>query len=360
MDGSMTPRERVMAVLRGEMPDQVPFTIKRPQPPQGEIERSLRNQGLTICTDALPFTIARPNVEVFRRERLENGRPCIRETLRTPVGEVWQEWSVEPAYDSRHISKHLVERLEDFEVVDFLFRDEAYTPAFEKFRRTKKILGQDGFLFAGWLPPTPILQMIWELMGAEGFAFALVDYPKAVHGLYETLLEKQREQVQLVADSPALVAHLQENLTAEIIGPKRFREYVLPVYSEFAAILHEKGKLLAAHCDGGLKAVADELATCGLDIIEAFCPPPDGNLPLAEDRRLWPDKILWINFPSPLHLRSPEEIEAHVRSILQDVAPGDRFLFGITEDIPDGVWDVSLPAISSALQKYGALPLAGV
>ena len=42
----MTPRERVLAVLRGETPDRVPFTIKRPQPPQGEIERLLRNEGL--------------------------------------------------------------------------------------------------------------------------------------------------------------------------------------------------------------------------------------------------------------------------------------------------------------------------
>ena len=355
----MTPRERVLAVLRGEMPDRVPFTIKRPQPPRGEIERKLRNEGLAICIEELPFTTSRPNVEVLSHERWKNGMPYVRETFRTPVGEISQEWAIEPGYGSRHIFQYMVTRPEDYEAAEFLIRDEVYTPAFEHFSRAEQIMGQDGFVFGGWLPPTPLMKMLWELMGAEGFAIALAEQADAFRGLYETLLEKQRQQVRLVADSPALVAHIPENLTAEMVGRERFQEYVLPVYAEFSSILKEKGKLLAAHCDGHLKLLADDLAASALDIIEAFCPFPDGDMTMAEARQCWPDKIIWINFPSPLHLEPPEKIKAHVRDILKAVAPGDRFLFGITEDIPDGVWDVSLPAISSALQEYGKLPLSG-
>jgi hypothetical protein len=79
---------------------------------------------------------------------------------------------------------------------------------------------------------------------------------------------------------------------------------------------------------------------------------------VEEARRRWPDKILWINFPSPVHLEPPERIRACVREILRAAAPGKQFLFGITEDIPDGVWDGSLPAISATLQEYGALPIS--
>ena len=116
---------------------------------------------------------------------------------------------------------------------------------------------------------------------------------------------------------------------------------------------------MAAHCDGHLKLLADSLATSALDIIEAFCPFPDGDMTMAEARRQWPDKVIWINFPSPLHLKPPEQIEVYVCEILKAAAPGNKFLFGITEDIPDGVWQVSLPAISTALQKYGKLPISG-
>jgi len=355
----MTPRERVLAALRGERPDRVPFTIKRPQPPQGEIERRLRNEGLALCIEELPFTTSRPHVEILRHERWEQGMPRVRETFRTPVGEVSQEWVIEPGYGSRHIVQHMVARPQDCEVAEFLIRDEVYTPAFEKFRRAERIMGQDGFVFGGWLPPTPLMRMLWELMGAEGFAVALAEQPEAFRRLYDALLEKQREQVRLVAESPALVAHFPENLTADMVGRERFREYVLPVYAEFSSILRAKGKLLAAHCDGRLKVLAGDLAASAVDIIEAFCPFPDGDMTMAEARRRWPDKIIWINFPSALHLEPPEKIRTHVRDILKAVAPGDRFLFGITEDIPDGVWDVSLPAISAALREYGALPLSG-
>lgn len=355
----MTPHERIVAVLRGEMPDRVPFTIKRPQPPRGEVERKLRNEGLAICIEELPFSTIRPNVEVLRREYREEGRPCVQEVYRTPVGEVSQEWAVEPAYGSRHITKFLIASPQDYEVVEFLVRDEVYTAAPDEFLKAERILGQDGFVFSGWLGPTPLLRMLWHLIGAEGFALGLVEHPRKFKSLYETLLERQREQVRLVAEGPGHVAHLAENLTAEMIGRERFREYVLPVFTEFSAILKPRGKLLAAHCDGHLKWLADDLAASALDIIEAFCPFPDGDMTMAEARRRWPDKTIWINFPSALHLRPPEEIVTFVRDILWAVAPGDKFLFGITEDIPDGVWDVSLPAISSALQKYGALPLSG-
>ena len=356
----MHPRERILAILQGGMPDRVPFTIKRPQPPQGEIERRLRNEGLAICIEELPFFTTRPNVEVLRRERFPQGssRPRFEETYRTPRGEVTETWELEPGYGSRHIVEYLVKRPQDYAVVESLVRDEVYTPAYDRFRRAERVLGQDGFVFSGWLGPTPLLKMLWELLGPEMFAVGLVDHPKEFHGLYEALLEKQLEQVRIVAEGPGLVAHFAENLTAEMIGGRRFREYVLPVYAEFSAILKPRGKLLAAHLDGHLRSLADDLAISALDIIEAFCPYPDGDMTLDVARRLWPDKILWINFPSAMHLEPPERIQACVCQLLAAAAPGQRFLFGITEDIPDGAWDVSLPVISAALQEYGTLPIS--
>jgi hypothetical protein len=354
----LNPHERIAAVLRGEMPDRVPFTIKRPQPPQGEIERRLRNEGMAICIEELPFTTTRPNVEVLLRETFEAGRPCFEETYRTEAGEVSQSWVVEPGYGSRHITRFAIKSVEDYRIVEALVQDEIYTPAFERFRRAEQVLGHDGFVFSGWLGPTPLLKMLWELMGPEMFAVGLAEHRREFDALYETLLEKQREQVRIVAAGPGLVAHFSENLTAEMIGNKRFRQYVMPVYAEFSAILKSGGKLLAAHCDGHLRSLAEELAGSALDIIEAFCPIPDGDMALSEARRQWPDKILWINFPSPVHLESPERIRTYVREILRAAAPGQRFLFGITEDIPDGVWDISLPVISAALQEYGALPIS--
>ena len=345
-------------MLNGRMPDKIPFTIKRPQPPMGVVERQLRNDGLAMCMDRMVFSTVRPNVDVFKHEYRENGRLCIQETFHTPIGEVSQIWiGGSGGYGSNKLAEYTIKTSEDYKVVEFIFNDEVYTPAYDEFTRSEEVLGDDGFIFAGWMPPTPMMQMLWQLMGIERFTIDQFDIPDTFFHLYEVLLECQRKQYEIIAEGPALVAHIQENMTSDMIGLERFEKYVVPCYNKFASILHKKGKLLAAHFDGRMKVLAHALANSDIDIIEAFCPVPDGDMEMAQARRIWKDKIIWINFPTPVHLLGPGEIAAHTRKILREVAPGDKFLFGITEDIPDKVWEISLPIISKVLEGEGCLPL---
>lgn len=53
-----------------------------------------------------------------------------------------------------------------------------------------------------------------------------------------------------------------------------------------------------------------------------------------EARQAWPDKVLWINFPSSLHLASKERI-SHVTEQIIDEAGPEALLIGITEDVPE-------------------------
>ncbi|MHB9071636.1 MAG: uroporphyrinogen decarboxylase family protein [Sedimentisphaerales bacterium] len=355
----MTPRQRILSVLGGQMPDKIPFTIKRPQPPIGPIERKLRNDGLAVCMDKMVFHTVRPSVEVFKYEYYKNDKLHISETFRTPAGEVSQLWiSGSGGYGSDKLIEYMIKKPEDYKVVEFLIRDAVYTAAYGEFKRTEEILGGDGFIFAGWMPPTPMMQMLWQLMGIETFSVDYFEIPDIFFSLYEILLESQRQQYEIIADSPALVAHIEENMTSDMIGLERFEKYVVPCYNQFASILHKKGKFLAAHFDGRMKVLAQALADSDMDIVEAFCPAPDGDMEMAEARCIWKDKIIWINFPSPVHLLCPDEITAHTRKILRDVAPGDKFIFGITEDIPDKVWEISLPIISKILKDEAVLPIS--
>lgn len=353
----MTKRERILAVLRGERPDRVPFTCKEPTLPRGEIELAVRNEGLAIVTDSPVVHIERPHVEVLRRRYQEGGIVLERETLQTPVGEVHQTWR--PGAFGMVRMDHLIKGPDDYEVMAFIIKDEVYAPSYPSFLRAQELRGEDGFVFGGWMPPSPLMCMLWEWMGAEQFSVDMLTEPTRFFSMYDLLMERQIEQYRIAADSPALVIHGEENMTSSMIGLDRFKEYCVPVYDAFASILDEKGKMLALHMDGQMKGIADALAETKLHIVEAFCPVPDGDLAMAEARRIWRDKIIWINFPSPVHLRPPDEIEAHARQILRDVAPGDRFIMGITEDFPEHAWRTSLPVLSRVMAQEGALPLSG-
>jgi len=352
----MTPRQRVWAALRGELADRVPLTCYANLLPRGEVERRLRDEGLALVVRCPVFSTSRPNVAVRREEFFRNGRRYVRQTFRTPVGEVSELFRTGGGYGTSLRCQFLIKRPEDYDVVEFIVRDEVYTPNYERFLAEQRTLGEDGVVI-GNLGYSPLQQMLVLLMGPERFAIDLRERPKRFFALYETIAERQREQFLLATQSPAQAFIYGDNITSEMVGLERFARYCAPRYNEFAALLHERNKLLGVHMDGKLKHLAHAVAECDIDFVEAFAPFPDGDLPLAEARRAWPDKVIWINFPSPVHLQPPAKISEHVRQMLRDVAPGARFLVGVTENIPEHVWQQSMCAISRVLKEEGRLPL---
>ena len=101
--------------------------------------------------------------------------------------------------------------------------------------------------------------------------------------------------------------------------------------------------------------LADDLAQSSVDIIEAFTPVPDTDMTMVEGREVFSEKVIWANFPSSLHLATAEHIRIAAREILQAVAPGSRFMLGITENTPQHRWRISLNAIMDVIDEYGAL-----
>jgi hypothetical protein len=62
----MPPRQRVIAALRGERANKVPFTAYADQLPQSGLERRLRNGGLCIvCRRPNIYRTVTPHVGVF-------------------------------------------------------------------------------------------------------------------------------------------------------------------------------------------------------------------------------------------------------------------------------------------------------
>ena len=78
---------------------------------------------------------------------------------------------------------------------------------------------------------------------------------------------------------------------------------------------------------------------------------------VSDARAVWPGKILFINFPSAVHLSSSEVIAKTTRRLLRDAAPGDRFIIGVTENVPETSWRESFRVILDTVNRYGKLPI---
>jgi hypothetical protein len=73
---------------------------------------------------------------------------------------------------------------------------------------------------------------------------------------------------------------------------------------------------------------------------------------LAEARDAWPNKVLWLNFPSSLHLQDNAKVEEHTGEMLKNLKNIDGIIMGITEDMPPQRGLESCRAIMDGLDAH--------
>jgi hypothetical protein len=315
-----------------------------------EAERRLRNRGMCILHRMDVIRTHQPNVKVTQHVYWENGKKLVRTFLDTPVGQVTT--LTEPSGFTSWTHEKMFKRPEDYKVLLFLIQDEQYEADYEPFVQKQKLLGGDGLLRAG-IGLEPLQMMISShLMSMETFCEEWMENRDEILRLYEAIVAQRRKMYPIVAQSPATHANYGGNVTPEIIGLENFRKYYLPHYHEAAEIFHRHGKLLGCHFDANCRLLAGAIAESGLDYIEAFTPAPDTDLTMAEARKAWPKQVLWLNFPSSVHLSSDAEVEQTAFDLIEQAGKPDGIIMGITENIPEHRWQESCHAIMDGLERH--------
>ena len=356
----MSARERVEAVLMGKRADRVPFTVYECMIPQCEVERRLRNEGLCIVQRLSVFGTEMPDVIETVHQYRDHGVAKVRHDYRTPVGDLYSvDIPVEMDAPSRSTMWHeerLFKQPEDYRALEFMIRNRVHRPDYGPCLKAQSLAGNDVIVRAG-IGYEPLQEIIISLMGLETFSLEWATNRDELLLLYRALQEDRRKIYPIVAASPARHANYGGNVVAEVVGPQRFEQYLLPDYQECAEVMHKHGKLVGTHLDANNRAIASGVAALDLDYIEAFTPAPDSDMSVAEALAAWPDKVLWINFPSSVHLQPYEAIKEATLEILRQALTGERLIVGITEDVPNDHWQKSYTAISEVLQSDGHLPL---
>ncbi len=347
----MTPRKRVEAVLRGGRCETVPFTMYENKIPQCTAEREMRNRGLCIVKRNAPvFRTHRPNVQVSQQNVNEKGRGMVRTAYETPAGTL--STLSEPAGFTSWNHEKMFKTPEDYKALLFLIRDEAYEPCYEVFARAQEAFGEDAIFRVGFgLEPLQAL-ISGGMISMQTFCTEWMDRRDEVLKLYDALVENRRKVYPIVAASPALHANYGGNVTPEVIGLDTFERYYVPHYNEAAEAMHAHGKLIGCHFDANCRLLSKAIAGTALDYIEAFTPAPDTDMTLGEARRAWPDKVIWMNFPSSVHLRPDEEVARTTVDLLNEVEAVDGLLMGVTEDVPADRWQGSCRAIVDGLDRH--------
>jgi len=344
----MDPRERIEAFWAGDRPDQIPYTVywwEWRHLADDSTWQPMFEQGLRVTYQVCTVDRKTKNVDYFEDQFEQNGRKLTRQTMRTPIGEIYT------ISDHGWTQKYWIQTAQDYKVMKYIVEHTELVPNYEALDIKTKEVASHGIAHVMLGARSPMQTILVDYVGLENFAFHLVDLEAELMELYEALLNNFRKRVEITAEGPGRYVGVLENFTAETMGPERFAKYHMPVYKQLYPILQSSGKIVGNHYDGKLAACKQLVGETPTDVIESLTPPPEGDMTLSECRSAWPDKLFWSNINLATYQLEPKKIRETILDAVQQAAPeGRRLAFEISEAIPDN-WKESIPVVLEALKE---------
>lgn len=372
---TMTERERQLAALNGEKPDRIPWMprleiwytahyLANTLPSEfagmrlGEVQKAL-GLGKTARTSHV-YTTRTRGVEVHeRRDGLMTRFDYV-----TPVGTVSKLVMRTPELDELGIYplevEHHIKTEKDIETMMYIVENTEYFPAYEQFIDYDESVGDAGLPMVA-IGDIPFHHFLEVYTGYEKGYLDLFDYPNKVERLLETMHQSYREKMwPLAAKSPGTLFLHGAHFATETTPANYFEQYMLPYMQEFADYMHGYGKKVAHHADNDTSDIIDLLRRSRYDMHECFVTAPMVPITLAEARKALGDDItIFGGVPSVIlePTVSDEQFEEYMADIFDAVAPGDRFILGIADNMMPTSMMSRVKRIGELVEERGTYPI---
>ncbi|MFC1525424.1 uroporphyrinogen decarboxylase family protein [Candidatus Latescibacterota bacterium] len=347
----MTMRQRMLALIRGEEVDRVPFvTYRGVAAPDEEVWGVVGRENMGILVWTAPYRVEHPNCHTVEEPLQRDGLEGRRTIIETPRGSMTSDRYFEPTYHTASISRHFVTEPDDYDVLLAYLEDGVVVPDPHILPKLREELGEDGLPLVR-VDRTPYQQLWVQWVSLDDLVLHLVDIPERVAPCVEAMATQQRRIFEVVATSGADFADFPDNITAPVIGERYFRQYCVPYYDELAEILGDEIPVYV-HMDGDLKPLWDAIGQSGVRGLDSMSPPPDNDTSPGEAVSMWPKMRVCINFPSSVHLATPEVVYATTMDFLEQAGHTGRFQIQISENVPPFAWRLSYPEIVRAIRDF--------
>jgi len=343
----MNIRERIEAFWAGECPDRIPYTIYQYEYNNFFDDpgwQPLFKKGLGVTWFINTTKEMAKGIRYSEKTTVANGIRLSRRTMHTALGDLFE------IYQDGWKQKYFLETVEDYHIMVHAINSSTIQADYEPFFIKDKEIGEFGIPWVA-MGRTPLQTILVDWAGVENFSFHLYDFKDAVFELYEALLQQFKEKACLIADGPGRYVSVLENFTSETLGPKRYLQYLLPVYKELFPIIQQSGKIIGTHYDGQLNSCKHLIASAPMDLIESLTPPPEGDMSLKEARKCWPEKLFWSNINIDVYDLPPSQLRDIILNRVAEAAPdGKRLAFEVSEQIPTN-WRVSMETVLDILME---------
>jgi len=352
---SMTMKEKMLAIIRGEKIDTIPFVQYYNINPNEQAWELVGKENLGLLKWTAVHKIISFDCFFESLDFEKNGIRGQKRFLHTPAGCLFEEVLFEKVICGASIKKHFLKEKRDFEIFLFYLKNITVVEDIERFVNDLKIVGNDGLVHLS-VERTAYQQLWVQWVLIDDLCHYLVDYPELMEEIINQMNNIQRKIFLIVRNVakqyPVPYVIFPDNITAPMIGEKYFRKYCVPMYNECAEILDDLNIPVGVHMDGDLKPLWNAIGESKVRVIDSMSVPPDNDTDVATAVSLWGENKILVNFPSSVHLKSADEIYEKAMEILKQGGKTGRIWIQISENMPPGVWKKSYPAIVKAIKDF--------
>lgn len=381
MTATMTSRERILAAMRGHMPDRVPISPRIGVYLQSYYGASswmhhvkaARQFGFDVClpgSGPVPALCFHPqlryphlpaDVRVEQRIVEEDGGITIHRRFETPDGSLTDVTYQAPAGREYGMSpspvkhEHLIKEPGDLDRLAHILPTPAQVNMSE-WLEIDAMIGDDGIYEMTMNPPLD------HFLGeARGMTQLMMDY-YLDRPFFDRMFAFFRDYALAV-----LKAALEQGVR-HVFGtwyyaslsagwsPAIFREVFVPMIRAQADLVHQYDGLYHAYDDGKMMGTLGDYVAAGVDCIETLTPPPVGDLDLSEAKRLYGDRVClkgYVDLLYVLKMGTVDDVVRAVREAIEIAAPGGRFILGTSDSIREGTPDENVRAYFDTAHRYG-------
>ncbi len=373
----MTNRERVLAIMDGNSPDQIPWIPRLdlwwlahrhagtlPDKWEGWRLRDIEKD-LGVGTPARRAAVYRTKLKGVQKDVRLDGMDIHTDYV-TPVGTVSTVHRRTPELDMAGINpmqyEYPIKRPEDYDVMTYIVENTKYFPCYEEYLDYEEGVGDDGYpmVSAG---DTPFHDFVKNYTGYERGFLELYDHTDKVERLFEVMTQKQREEFwPLLAESPARLFVHGTHHSSQMTPPPMFKKYITPYMQEMSAVMHKRNKIVAHHADDDTTQILDDLKEAGWDLQECFATEPLVTTTLKEAREAWgTDMIIFGGIPSILmeeEFCTDEDFEEYMMDLFRTIAPGDAFILGVADNVTAMGKIERVSRVTEMVEEYGKYPIS--
>jgi hypothetical protein len=225
----------------------------------------------------------------------------------------------------------LVKGADDVDKIAFLFPDPR-TVTGTNWPQILQIIGERGLLYAA---PRPGLgaPVMATAMGMENTMLAFYSQRELFDRLLTVFADHHLAitEVMLELGAPVIYNSWHDFGVSGGWSPKIFRAAFKPIIQATAELIHSYDALYLYFDNGAIRPLLPDLAEVGVDIVHSLCPPPVGDVDLAEAKEMIGDRVclygnvdaIWV-----VQKGTPAQVREAVREAMQVGAPGGGFILG--------------------------------